>query len=74
MTTRDEDDEDVSNSTPRAMSDTLRHVWTRHDQYLLDQVDASQQIHSKVNKVPVDALFLVFFLFQHEHVMVEELL
>jgi hypothetical protein len=32
------------------------------------------QIHAKVNEGPLDSLSLVFFLFQHKHVMVEELL
>ena len=42
--------------------------------YLLKEVDASLQIHTEVHEHPVDAFSLVFFLFQHEHVMVEELL
>jgi len=32
------------------------------------------QVHAKINEGPLDSLSLVFFLFQHEHVMVEELL
>jgi hypothetical protein len=42
--------------------------------YLLNQFNASQQVHAKVNESPLDSLLLVFLLFQHKHVMVEELL
>jgi hypothetical protein len=42
--------------------------------YLLNQFNASQQVHAKVNKSPFDSLLLVLFLFKHKHVMVEELL
>ena len=55
----------------------LRHLnvhMSRNAIYLLDKVDAGLQIHTEVDELPVDALLFVFFLFQHEHVMVEELL
>ena len=42
--------------------------------YLLNQINASLQVHAKINEGPLDSLSLVFLLFQHEHVMVEELL
>jgi hypothetical protein len=42
--------------------------------YLLNEFNASRQVHAKVYKNPIDSLFLVLFLFQHKHVMVEELL
>lgn len=42
--------------------------------YLLNQVDTGQQIHTEIDKGPVDALTLVLLLLQHKHVMVEELL
>jgi hypothetical protein len=42
--------------------------------YLLNQFNASCQIHAKVNESPLDSLSLVLFLFKHKHVMVEELL
>jgi len=32
------------------------------------------QIHAEINEGPFDALALVFFLFQNEHMMIEELL
>lgn len=32
------------------------------------------QIHSEVDEFPLNTLLLVFFLFQNEHVVVEELL
>ena len=41
---------------------------------LFDEVDALLEIHSKVDELPLDAFLLVFLLFQHEHVVVEELL
>ena len=41
---------------------------------LLNQVDAGLQVHTEVDELPLDALFLVLFLFQYEHVMVEKLL
>ena len=42
--------------------------------YLLNQVDGGLQIHTKVNKLPLDAFLLVFLLLQHKHVVVKELL
>lgn len=42
--------------------------------YLFNKVNAILEIHSKINESPFDALALVFFLFKHEHVMIEELL
>lgn len=42
--------------------------------YLFNQVNGLFQVHTEINKLPVNAFFLVFFLFKHEHVMVEELL
>lgn len=44
------------------------------DYYLLDQVDTSKQVHSEIDERPVDALLLVLFLFEYEHVVVKELL
>jgi hypothetical protein len=32
------------------------------------------KVHAKINERPFDSFSLVFLLFQHEHVMVEELL
>ncbi len=45
-----------------------------HHTYLLDQLDSFLQVHSEVDELPVDALFLVLLLLQHEHMVVEELL
>jgi len=42
--------------------------------YLFDQVDTGLEIHTEVNELPLDSFLLVLFLFQHEHVVVEELL
>jgi hypothetical protein len=42
--------------------------------YLLNHLNTSQQIHSEINKGPVNAFLLIFFLFQDEHVVIEELL
>jgi len=42
--------------------------------YLLNQFNARQQVHSEINELPDYAFLLVLFLFQHKHVMVEELL
>lgn len=42
--------------------------------YLLDKINAGEQVHSEINELPVDAFFGVLFLFKYEHVMVEELL
>ena len=41
---------------------------------LLNEFNAGCQVHAKVNELPHNALFLVLFLFQHKHVVVEELL
>lgn len=42
--------------------------------YLLNQLDTGLEIHTEVNKLPINTLTLVLFLFQDEHVVVEELL
>ena len=42
--------------------------------YLLDELDASLQIETEVNECPSDTLTLVLFLFEDEHVVIEELL
>ena len=41
---------------------------------LLNQLNASGQIHAKVDELPKNALLLVLLLLQHKHVVVEELL
>lgn len=42
--------------------------------YLLNQINARQQVHAKINEFPMNSFFGVFFLFKNEHVMVEKLL
>ena len=42
--------------------------------YLFNELNASSQVHPKVNELPFNAFLLVLLLFQHEHVVVEELL
>ena len=42
--------------------------------YLLNEVNAGSQVHTKVNELPLNSFFLVLLLFQHKHVVVEELL
>ena len=54
--------------------DTLFFQDRENTQRLLDQVNASLQIETKVHHLPLDALFLVFFLFQNEHKVIEKLL
>jgi len=42
--------------------------------YLFNQINAVLQIHTEINKRPLDTFLLVFFLLKDEHVMIEELL
>ncbi len=42
--------------------------------YLLNELNAGSQVHTKVNELPFNSLFLVLFLLQYKHVMVEKLL
>ena len=42
--------------------------------YLFEELNASLQIHTKINKDPINAFSFVLVLFENEHVMVEELL
>ena len=42
--------------------------------YLFNQVNGFFQIHTEIDKFPVDTFFLVFFLFKNEHSVVEKLL
>lgn len=44
------------------------------DYYLLNQLNTGLEIHTKVDKLPINALSLVLLLFEDEHVMVEKLL
>ena len=46
--------------------------WTCN--YLLHQLNAGLQVHSEIDKHPVNALLLVLFLLKYEHVVVKELL
>ena len=41
---------------------------------LLNEVDASLQVHAKVDELPFDAFLTVFLLLQDEHVVIEKLL
>ena len=45
-----------------------------HVTHLLNKVDTGLEIHTEVNELPVNSFLLVFFLLQHEHVVIEELL
>lgn len=42
--------------------------------YLFDKFNTSKQVHSEINKRPLDSFPGILFLFQHKHVMVKELL
>lgn len=42
--------------------------------YLLNKLNTGSQIHSKVYYLPVYPFLSVHFLFEHKHLMVEELL
>lgn len=42
--------------------------------YLFNKFDTCKEIHAKVNEGPLNALSLVFFLLENEHVMIEKLL
>ncbi|KAG8222884.1 hypothetical protein J437_LFUL003529 [Ladona fulva] len=47
---------------------------TSHPEYLLNEINAVLEVHSEIYESPRDPLYLVFLLFQHEHVVVEKLL
>lgn len=42
--------------------------------HLFNEINTSLQIHTEIDELPDNAFLLVFFLLQHEHVVVEELL
>ena len=42
--------------------------------YLFNKVDTGLKIHTEIDELPVNSFFLVLFLLQDEHVVVEELL
>ena len=50
----------------------LQHGQDTH--LLLNQLDSRQQVHTKIDKGPLDTLLFVLFLLLDKHVMVEELL
>lgn len=39
-----------------------------------DQIDGGLEVETEIDEVPLDAFFLVFFLFEDEHGVVEQLL
>ncbi len=41
---------------------------------LFDKLDTGLKIETEIDKFPLDSFSLVFFLFENEHVMIEELL
>ena len=43
-------------------------------EWLLEHGDTALEIHPEVHHLPVDAFLQIFFLLQHKHVVVEELL
>lgn len=45
-----------------------------HALYLLNELNASEEIESKINEDPINTFTLVLFLLKYKHVMVEELL
>jgi len=42
--------------------------------YLLNEIDGWLKVKTEVNELPLDAFTLVFFLFNDEHGVVEQLL
>jgi hypothetical protein len=42
--------------------------------YLFDQINTLLQVHAKIDESPLNAFTLIFFLFEDEHVVIEELL
>ncbi|WAR11019.1 hypothetical protein MAR_036095, partial [Mya arenaria] len=42
--------------------------------YLFNKLDTGLEVHTEVDELPLDAFLLVLLLFQHKHVVVEELL
>ena len=42
--------------------------------YFLNHFNCGQKIQTEINKGPVNTFFFVFFLFENEHVVIEELL
>jgi len=42
--------------------------------HLFNQINAGLQIHAEIDKGPFNALTLILFLLQNEHVMIEKLL
>ena len=54
--------------------DNLDYSPSKHNIYLLQQLNGWLKVETEVNKLPLDTLSLVFFLFQNEHSVIEELL
>jgi hypothetical protein len=49
-------------------------VKNRIKSYFFNHLNTLNEIHTEIDEGPNDTFFLVFFLFQDEHVMVKELL
>lgn len=56
------------------MIETEQSYRVRGKANLFNELNASSQVHAEIDKLPRDTFSGIFFLFQHEHVMVEELL
>lgn len=48
--------------------------WRTWIQYLFNKLNTGSQVHTEVDELPLNTFFLVFFLLEDEHVVVEELL
>lgn len=60
--------------TLRKYTEVHVYIWYTAIKHLFNQFDTGQQIHTKINKVPMNTLLGVFLLFQDEHDVVKELL
>ena len=50
-----------------AVMNGFNQIVPRGCSYLFDEVDGRLQVEAKVNKLPLNALALIFFLLQDEH-------
>jgi hypothetical protein len=50
----------------------VERAWVKS--YFLNHFDCGQQVQTEVNEGPVNAFLFIFFLFEDEHVVIEELL
>jgi len=64
----------INNTDRRDKVFRMEAYFILHEKYLLHEIDARLQIHTKIHEHPFDSFPFVLFLFKNKHMMIEKLL